>query len=407
VTNKGRWTLRVCILALGASVVFGQLDPEPRKLIQIGYNQPLEGQGPIAGYGFFYYNRPNFFSTNLTFRAAIAPIYIDTELGFKHLLGEHTDFAVGVAGGGFADTYSEIRQGELKKGESFTGHGGEVSAGVFHLFNPEWKVPLYGVIRGSVHESIFERDSETAPGFTLPDDFTTYRLRTGLRLGGREPTLNTPLAFEISVWYETFYRDDDQRYGFAGDRALAQNSHLFWGRSLLKYTFEETQQYFDLSMTLGATVDADRFSAYRLGGVLPFVSEFPLSIPGYYYQELTAKRFALVNGEYSFPITPNKHWRMSLFAGGGIVSYLEGMEQPQTWHSGVGAGITYVSNSQTWFITLVGGHGFNAIRHGEEGANSVGILFQYDFDAYRKALLRRSAPEVSPYTSKGGERLFR
>lgn len=367
----------------------------------------MEGQGPIAGYGFFYYNKPQFFSTNLTLRAAIAPIYLDAELGISHLLGEHTDLGIGVAGGGFADTYSEIRQGSLKKGESFTGDGGEVSASVYHLFNPDWRVPLYGIAKAGIHHSIFDRDSTTAPDFTLPDDLTSYRLRAGLRLGGREPTLNTPMAMEISVWYESFIRGQAMRYGFDGDREVERVSHLFWGRTLLKYTFEETQQYFDLSITGGFSLEADRFSAYRLGGVLPFVSEFPLSIPGYYYQELTAKRFALANGEYSFPITPNRQWRGSLFAGGALVSYLNGLEQPQWWHSGVGAGLTYVSASQNWFITLVYGHGFNALRHGEEGANNVGVLFQYDFDAKKKARLRRFEPEVSPYGSKAGERLFK
>lgn len=226
----------------------------------------MEGQGPIAGYGFFYYNKPQFFSTNLTLRAAIAPIYLDAELGISHLLGEHTDLGIGVAGGGFADTYSEIRQGSLKKGESFTGDGGEVSASVYHLFNPDWRVPLYGIAKAGIHHSIFDRDSTTAPDFTLPDDLTSYRLRAGLRLGGREPTLNTPMAMEISVWYESFIRGQAMRYGFDGDREVERVSHLFWGRTLLKYTFEETQQYFDLSITGGFSLEADRFSAYRLGG---------------------------------------------------------------------------------------------------------------------------------------------
>jgi hypothetical protein len=398
------------IVALAISGVFplhAQIDPEPRRLIQIGYNQPLEGQGPIAGYGFFYYNKPNFFQTNLTLRAAIAPIYLDSELGWSHLLGDNTDMAFGLAGGGFADSYSEIRQGSLKKGESFTGDGGEVSVSVFHLFNPGWRVPLYGVARASYHHSIFDTDSDTARDFELPNDLNSVKFRTGLRLGGREPTLDTPLAMEISLWYETFVRLNPDRYGFNNDREVRENSHLFWARSLLKYTFPKSEQYFDLNITGGFSANADRFSAYRLGGVLPFVSEFPLSIPGYYYQELTAKRFGLVNGEYSFPIAPNKHWRASFFAAGGLVDYLDGFEQAQTWHSGVGAGVTYVSASHAWFVTLVGGHGFNAIRHGEAGANNVGVLFQYDFDASKKYKLRRFEPEVSPYQSKGGERLFK
>ena len=56
--------------------------------------------------------------------------------GFVQGLGPNTDFAIGAAGGGFADSYYELRGGEYIKGESFDGHGGELSASVYHLFNP-------------------------------------------------------------------------------------------------------------------------------------------------------------------------------------------------------------------------------------------------------------------------------
>src|SRR5947199_10858371 len=92
-----------------------QIDPETRRLLQIGYNQPLEGQGPIAGYGFYLYNEPHFWATNLTLRAAVAPVYLDIELGFNNLLGPKTDLAIGLAGGGFAKSYSEIPKGVFHK----------------------------------------------------------------------------------------------------------------------------------------------------------------------------------------------------------------------------------------------------------------------------------------------------
>src|SRR5260221_9586636 len=103
---------------VGANQANAQIDPERRRLLQVGYNQALEGRGPIAGYGFYYYNEPNFHQTNLTLRAAIAPVYLDAELGFNHLLGPNTDFAIGLAGGGFAKSYSEIRQGSYLREES-------------------------------------------------------------------------------------------------------------------------------------------------------------------------------------------------------------------------------------------------------------------------------------------------
>jgi len=401
------WVLTVVAAVLIQGKIYGQLDPEKRRLIQLGYNQPLEGRAPISGYGFFYYNNPDFINTNMVLRLAIAPVYVDSELGFKGLITPNTDVAIGMAGGGFADTYSEIRQGNYLREESFTGHSAEVSASIYHRFNPTWQVPIWWIGRASVHRSIFERDSDTASNFEVPDDFNSYNFRTGIRLGGREPTMTSPLAAEVSVWYQLHVRGEYGAYGFDKDRDLEPQTHLFWARTLLKYTFEESQQYFDVGITAGASINPDRLSSYRLGGMLPFVSEFPLSIPGYYFQEISAQKFALVNAEYSFPLTPGKHWRMNLYGAAAPVEYLDGLEQSGIWHSGLGGGITYVSPRQAWFVSVFYGHGFQALRHGDEGADQVGILFQYDFEAIKKFPFRPFEPRVTPYGSSGGERIFR
>src|SRR5205814_2352613 len=100
-------------------------------------------------------------------------------------------------GGGFADIYSEIDRGVYRKEASFIGHSGEISSSMYHLFNPDDRIPLYGIVRGSVHESFFSRDTDTDKNFTVPQDHTTYHLRTGLRFGGKEPTMSTPLAMEL------------------------------------------------------------------------------------------------------------------------------------------------------------------------------------------------------------------
>jgi hypothetical protein len=398
--------LAICAVAVQIGA-FAQLDPENRRLLQLGYNQPLEGRAPIAAYGFFYYNKPEFMRTNWTLRLAVAPIYFDGELGIKGVITPQTDLGLGFAGGGFADTYSEIRNGRYLRDESFTGHAAEVSSSLYHRLNPDWRVPAWWVSRLSVHHSIFGRDSTTSDDFEVPEDMTSIDLRTGIRMGGREPTMTTPLAFEMSLWYEAHIRDERQRYGFNDDREIEQASHLFWGRAFLKYTFEQSQQYFDVGLTLGATVNPDRFGSYRLGGLLPWVSEFPLNIPGYYFQEISAEKFALLNAEYSFPFTPEKNWRLTFYGAGAPVDYIDGHGQDDSWHAGLGAGVTYVSPRGAWFVSLVYGYGFNAARKGGDGANQVGLLFQYDFDAVKRHRFRRFEPAVSPYGSKGGERLFR
>jgi hypothetical protein len=337
---------------------------------------------------------------------AVAPVYLDSELGFSELLGPNTDVGIGLAGGGFANSYSEVRGGRYLREESFTGHGGDISSSIYHRFNPQQQIPLWLVVRGSVHQYFYEGDDKTDPDFQVPDNRTAFYIRTGLRFGGQEPSLTEPVAMELSLWHESQFRTDSRPYGFSGDREIEPSSHLFWARGLFKLTFENEQRA-EASVTAGTSLEADRFSAYRLGGMLPFVSEFPLSIPGYYFQELSAQKFVLFNAQYSFPITPQRNWRLATFAATGAVDYLEGLEQPGRWNSGLGGGLTYISPRGSWMASAIYGYGFDALRSHGRGANQVGFLFQYDLDAKARGKSRFFIPGVSPYQSRGGERLFR
>jgi len=365
----------VWLLSVTASA---QIDPVKRDLIQIGYNQPLEGRAPVAGYAFYYHNQPDFLRTNLTLRLALAPVYLDSELGFVHGLGSQTDFAIGAAGGGFADSYNEIRGGSWRPAESFEGHGGEISASVYHLFNPGRLIPLSLVVRGAAHYSVFERNEDTAPNLQLPGDDTTLSLRTGLRWGGIEPTLFPELAMEISGWYEGLFRSNPSRFGINGDREIEPSSHLFWSAAALSYTLPESKQNFFVRLVAGASVNADRLSAFRLGGFLPLAAEYPLSLPGYFYQEFSARQFALLNVSYLLPIAPNERWNLAFNAATAAIDYLPGTGQAGNSISGVGAGILYRAPSDKFRCIVSYGYGFNAIRDGARGANSISFLLQVD-----------------------------
>src|SRR5438093_4918523 len=206
-TRGWRFILAGALALGGIRGAQAQIDSTRRELVQLGYNQPLEGRGPLAAYAFYYLNRPDFLqSSNLTLRLAIAPVYVDSELGIRHALGPNTDLAIGVAGGGFADSYWEIRQGKYLREESFTGHGGEVGVSLYHLFNPDHPIPLNAILRSFAHYTTYETEKVTAPGFMLPPDHATLHVRTGLRWGGREPLMLPSLAMELSAWYEGQYR---------------------------------------------------------------------------------------------------------------------------------------------------------------------------------------------------------
>jgi hypothetical protein len=383
------WRL-ILALALALGGIRGaqaQIDPTRRELVQIGYNQPLEGRGPLAAYAFYYLNRPDFLqSSNLTLRLAVAPVYMDSEVGIHGALGLNTDVGLGLAGGGFADSYSEVRQGKFEKGESFLGHSAETSASVYHLFNPASRIPLYGILRGAVHYSVYARDDNTKDTFELPEDQLFFKVRAGLRFGGREPVMMPELAMELSAWYEGEFRAFPNRYGFSDDRSVEAHTHRLWARALLNYTTTEWKHNFAMSVTGGSGVNLDRFSAYRMGGNLPLSAEFPLTLPGYYYQELSATGFTLFAGQYNLPLDPRQRFMVNVTAATAWVDYLDGLRQPGNWHSGVGGGFGFRSPSEQWLIAVGYGYGINAIRDGDRGAHSVLFLLQFDWGRTRQHL---------------------
>ena len=387
-------------------VTRAQVDPEKRGLLEFGYNQSLQGLGPVGGYAFYYLNLPDWPREGQTLRLAIAPVYLDSELAFRGALGAHTDLAFGAAGGGFADSYSEVRGGRFLKDESFNGHGGEVSTSVYHLFNPGSQIPLTGIVRAAFHHTEYDRSSRTGPGFALPPDTSFLRTRAGLRWGGREPLLTPSVAMEMSAWYESDFRGESGSYGFGGDRRTEAQSHRFWARGLFAYTVPERGDYFSVSLTAGTSLNADRLNGYKLGAALPLSGEFPLSLPGYYFQELTARQFALVGGLYSVPLDARQRWHLTGFAATAVVDYVRGMAQPGDWHSGVGGGLGYTSPSKAWEVTVAYAYGVDAIRSGGRGAHTVGLVAQYDLEA-RRTGRKSPEPEVGPEKSRGLQRLFR
>ncbi len=255
------------------------------------------------------------------------------------------------------------------------------------MFNPGDEIPLNLVLRGTAHYSFYDRGGDTLPAFELPSDHADFSVRTGLRWGGVEPTLFPPLAMELSVWYEGHFRTDSGTYGLNDDRELNEQSHLFWTEAALAYTLPKSQQSFYARLTAGTSVDADRFSAYRLGGFLPLVAEFPLSLPGYYFQEISARQFVLLNANYLLPLDREKRWNIDVNASSAFVDYLPGESQPGNWLNGVGGGILYHSPSDRWKIMLDYAYGIDAIRSHGRGANSIGI-------ARCNSIWRKPQPEL-------------
>lgn len=151
----------------------------------------------------------------------------------------------------------------------------------------------------------------TFPG-TCPRAFS----RRDFAGGGREPILRPDVAVELSVWYQGQARFAAGDYGFADDRSIEPSAHQFWGRALVANSFTHTGHYLEVSLTAGAVLNADRLSAFRLGGMLPSAAEFPLMLPGHYFEELSAQRFLLADALLIQPVIGR--WDLLGYGGHGI-----------------------------------------------------------------------------------------
>jgi hypothetical protein len=371
-------------LVLAAVNGRAQIDPVDRNLLEVGWDQPLAGHGPQAEYAYYYFNDPDFFNPDTALRMALAPAYLDSEIGFKHLVSPDTDVGVGISGGAYGDNYYEVRQGKYYENESFYGNGGGASLNVYQLLDPGMKIPLNLVARGGFRYSSFFDTPQTDRTFELPDaQLDTYSI-VGLRFAGNQPILYPDLGLELSAWAERQWHLNNDPYGFHDDRAISPATNLYWVYAGLDYSFKQSGNKFSLHITSGGSTDADRFSAWRLGGVLPLITEFPLEIPGYYYEELTAIRFTHYYASYSIPVDHEHRWDLRFEAATARLNYLPGFAQQSDWQTGAGCGIDFTPKNKDYQIVLRYGYGLNALRHGVAGAQSVGILFQYDFEARKR-----------------------
>jgi hypothetical protein len=377
-----------------------QIDPVRRDLLELGYDRPLGGSPPVAAYGYYYLNRPEFLRPDLALRLVVAPVYADGELGIRGVFGPSTDLAVGLSGGGFAYSYEEIRRGEWLRDQSFTGHGGAASVSLYQLFNPGALIPLNGMLRGVFSYASFVRRSDNPEDFALPPNQPVATLRAGVRFGGEEPRLQPAAALELSAWYEGQYRFKPGDYGFDGDRRVERVVHRFWGRGLLVYTLPDSRQRLTFGVIAGGSVHPDRFSAYRVGGMFTLASEFPLVLPGYFAGELSARSLVLMDATYTTPLEPAHRWFLTAGGNTGEVAATPGLDQPGGWYTGVGAGVTYLSLSKSWKVTLAYGYGFNAIRGDHEGGHALTLQIQYDFQS-------RSGARSEPNPASFFERMIR
>ncbi len=375
----GRFAGLVLLPVLAAAPAHAQRDPEPRAYLEVGTEIPLKGNAPLNGYAFFLWNRPNYPEPDQYLRVVVAPTYLLTEFLQDHWpYGRHA-VGVGLNGGGIRFGHDEYRNGSYKEEESFWGHGGELPLSYYVGMKLFDLLPLEGQIRVTPAFVVYQRSFGTADSFALPPDTGLVTGRVGLRLGGVPPELLPQLALEASAWYEATYRTNTGTFGFPDSpERLESLSQRAWGR--LAAVFAPADGHtIDVLLTAGFSHDADLLSSFRLGSALPFRSEFPLILHGYFVEEVFAKRFWLLNASYRFPAWPGSR-KVTLRIGGDMagVDYIEGHHLPREHLRGVGGDLSVAFTPRVTMVVGYG-YGFDAPRNGGFGGHEAHALIELKF----------------------------
>jgi hypothetical protein len=246
---------------------------------------------------------------------------------------------------------------------------------------------LSGILRETVTENSWTKSDQTGDNFDLPDNQPILTTRVGFRWGGMEPVLTPKLAGEISAWYEMDKRTDAGTYGYNNDRDLRNTPQRIFARTLLRFTTFHDQHYIAAGIQGGAAFDSDRMSCFRLGGVLPYTKEFPIQIPGYYFQEISAQDYGQAYAMYNIPFGPEKSWVVGAGGAAAVVKYQEGMGQAGSLNSGVGCDVGYSAPTHKWKVLSMFGYGFQAERPNSDGHGgyTLAFAFEYRFGGHKLA----------------------
>lgn len=380
-TTRPRARALAALLAVLAVVpAAAQIDPTRRYQLEGGYEQGFLQPGPVAPYFYAYLNEPNVLDSSATLRMAIAPVYLDSELGIRNAFGPYADASIGFSGGGYAFGQTEVFRGDERRGESFTGHGGGPSFTVYPRLGKLGPAPLHGVLRVAASYADYRRNHYTAPQFVLPENEWTALFRGGLRWGGSPPGLDRAPAGEISAWWETREREHTLRYGYSGDRIAQGHTNHYWTRILLNYTMEDGVRL-GSAIGVGGGTASDRFSAYHLGGMLTLNSEFPLVLPGYFGQEIAARQYAHVWLRGGMPLDDGKRFVFNVFAAGASITPVAGTDAGGARHLGLGMGLEFAPRKAALKGMASYGYAPTAARGSGRGGHGVALSLELDFTA--------------------------
>ena len=367
----------IIIFNLLPGIAAAEIDPFPRANLEVGVAAPMRGNGPLGGYGLFLWNQPHFKDEDLYLLTILSP-YLYGEVIRDKWPAEGHAVGISIGGGFFINDFDQVINGSYKRNESFSGHGTHAALSYYLRPHPIGGVmPVDGVLRFTSRYAFYQRSSDTDPSYLLPQDTFIHSARVGVRVGGVPPELVPEEAFEFSLWHEASYREKTGLHGLPtrglGTEHLTQQS---WGRlgGILPVWNKHSAT---VMMSAGISGNTDELSCYRLGSGVPFQDEFSYVLHGYYFREIFARSFFLLNTAYRFPIVPDQdRVQLQVHYDYALVSYLPGHELPRRNLNDLGADLIFKLIDKTT-LNVGYGYGFDAPRHGHFGGHQLNVLFEW------------------------------
>jgi len=360
-----------------------QLDTQWRQNLEVGLEHPIRGNGPLNGYGFLLLNRPHVPTEDWYLRVVLSPIYVLGELVRDRWPAEGHAVGMRFDGGFFAHNFSDFRNGDYKRAESFNGNGFGASLSYYwRQLKIAGVLPVEGQLRVWVDYAFYGDGSDTSPDFRLPADSPIYSVRGGVRIGGIPAELFPKKAIEASVWHEVNYRATAGSFGLPERPQETKHfTQRTWARAGSIFT-PWLDHTVSLVLTGGVAEDTDLLSVFRLGGALRFRGDVPLILHGYNAGEVFARAFGLVNASYQFAPIPGVDWfRLQLSGDYARIDYFPGrsLPRPNLFGAGVDAIFALTKFTRNATVVLGYGYGFDAPRGNGTGGHEVHVLFEKKF----------------------------
>ena len=158
-----------------------------------------------------------------------------------------------------------------------------------------------------------------------------------------------------------------------------------------------------MSLLAGININADQLSAFRLGGDLPMIGEFPALLPGYYFQELSATPLPLLERQLPRAARlpqPLESDDQRIDGAGRLPRWIRAARRVQLGHRRR----PHLRRPDRQPPGGGGyGYGFQAMRPDGRGGQSINILCQFDWGRYKSAPIPDA---VQPGTARGLFQLF-